>query len=219
MKDARCQVRRTRFVTTKTSADSICVCVSIMACVFVCMRGHMVCCRWVSVSREQYKRYIISLYQNRWVVVYPVYMNRNRKICDGRKLPLSACCEDPPAAVIAQCAARLSFQTVLEPMKKHPRDFFEPGRIRVRLFNDDGSAVKESVRTRLALYREISALVPSVKMEMDQQRRLQQKNAGGKGKASSAATTTSAAASGSSGGSGKSGKAGGKAKGKKKGKR
>ena len=176
---------------------------------------------WSAAADIRGTRTCVHIHQSRWVVVYPVYMNRNRKICDGRKLPLSACCEDPPAAVIAQCAARLSFQTVLEPMKKHPRDFFEPGRIRVRLFNDDGSAVKESVRTRLALYREISALVPSVKMEMDQQRRLQQKNAGGKGKASSAATATGAgaSASGAAGGSAKSGKSGGKAKGKKKGKR
>lgn len=143
---------------------------------------------------------------SRWVIVYPCYINSKLSIAEGRKLPKAQCCEDPLPAAMAQVAAKLGFQAAIEPRKTHPRDFFHPGRIRVRLFDELGAPVL-AIENRRALYREVAKLVPTVKIVQPPSQRQPAAKSGASGSGSSGASS--------------SGKAGGKGKGKgkKKGKR
>ena len=144
---------------------------------------------------------------SRWVIVYPCYINSKLSIAEGRKLPKAQCCEDPLPAAMAQVAAKLGFQAAIEPRKTHPRDFFHPGRIRVRMFDELGAPVVLAIKDRRALYREVAKLVPTVKIVQPPSQRQPAAKSGASGSGSAGASS--------------SGKAGGKGKGKgkKKGKR
>lgn len=48
---------------------------------------------------------------------------------------------------IFDCAQLLKFQTVLELDKAYCRDYWARGRIRVRLFDEDGKPVREDIPT------------------------------------------------------------------------
>ena len=165
-------------------------------------------------------------------MVYPAYINANKKLREGRKLPVSLCVADPiPAAMAACCANKLKLETVLENNKTYPRDFFNPGRIRVNLFkgkvdsgNGNEDAVMKSgeeesitsqndategeevkgVMTRTQLYKEIAAGVPEYTAMMKRQQ-MKVKNNSSNSSAASANSSISSNASNNAGQSGSSG--------------
>lgn len=49
---------------------------------------------------------------------------------------------------VFDCAALLRFQTALEINKTYCRDYLTPGRIRVKLFDDNGKPVREDIPNR-----------------------------------------------------------------------
>lgn len=46
---------------------------------------------------------------------------------------------------IFDCVCLLKLQTGLEPRKAYPRDFWQMGRIRVQLFDEEGKPVREDI--------------------------------------------------------------------------
>jgi len=75
----------------------------------------------------------------RWVCVYPTYLNGARSIAEGRRVPREACPTNPTLRDIVETAAKLGLRMVVEVNKRHPRDPFTLGRVRVELKKEDGS--------------------------------------------------------------------------------
>jgi len=85
--------------------------------------------------------------------LYPVYFDAARTRAQGRRVAGSKAVRNPLAREIADACGALGIQTVFEPGKTHPKDWCNPGRVRVKL---DGTG-KNSSSTPLLLS---SPLIP-----------------------------------------------------------
>ncbi|KAL2157817.1 hypothetical protein VTH06DRAFT_5086 [Thermothelomyces fergusii] len=65
--------------------------------------------------------------------LYPVYFDAARSRAEGRRVPRSVAVANPLAFDIVQACARLGLQTVFEAGKLHPKDWANPGRVKVDL--------------------------------------------------------------------------------------
>ncbi|KAK4155034.1 signal recognition particle, SRP19 subunit [Chaetomidium leptoderma] len=65
--------------------------------------------------------------------LYPVYFDATRTRAQGRRVPRTLAVANPLAIEIVQACANLRLQTVLEAGKLHPKDWANPGRVKVNL--------------------------------------------------------------------------------------
>ncbi|MCJ1308489.1 signal recognition particle subunit [Agyrium rufum] len=77
-----------------------------------------------TMDKEKYKN---------WQSLYPVYFDIGRSRAKGRRVGKELAVENPLAREIAQAAGRAGLQVVFEPNKTHPKDWANPGRVRVHL--------------------------------------------------------------------------------------
>ncbi len=74
---------------------------------------------------------------------------------------LISACDDPAAIEMADIASRqLNLPTMLE-NKKYPRDFWQHGRIRVKLFDVSGGPANPAVPSKKALMEALAAACPA----------------------------------------------------------
>ncbi|KAI1506105.1 signal recognition particle, SRP19 subunit [Biscogniauxia marginata] len=66
-------------------------------------------------------------------MLYPVYFDASRTRRGGRRVPSSLAVPNPLARTIAGACASLRLRPVLEAHRTHPRDWANPGRVRVQL--------------------------------------------------------------------------------------
>ncbi|KAH8766555.1 signal recognition particle, SRP19 subunit [Hyaloscypha finlandica] len=85
--------------------------------------------------------------------IYPVYFDVNRSRAEGRRVGLELAVENPMAREIVNACARLRLETLFEPSKLHPKDWANPGRVKIKL---KGGANK-SIKNKHHLYTLISA--------------------------------------------------------------
>jgi signal recognition particle subunit SRP19 len=99
-----------------------------------------------STDRERSKHY---------QCLYPIYFDKSRTRAEGRRVGSELAVENPLARELADAAATLGLDTVFEPEKTHPKDWSNPGRIRV-LLKSDGKQVARNVKNKHHLYILIS---------------------------------------------------------------
>lgn len=76
--------------------------------------------------------------------IYPVYFDRNRSRSEGRRVGIEHAVENPMARDIVDACGRLRLETLFEPAKLHPKDWSNPGRVKVRIKGSGNAAVKNS---------------------------------------------------------------------------
>ncbi|XP_047073866.1 signal recognition particle 19 kDa protein-like [Lolium rigidum] len=96
----------------------------------------------------------------KWKIIYPVYLNSKKTVAEGRRIAAAKACPDPTCIEIADSCAFLKIPRAIELDKAYPRDFFQVGRVRVQLTNEDGSPVNPAIRTKKQLMIQIAELVP-----------------------------------------------------------
>ncbi|KAH0556825.1 hypothetical protein GP486_005381 [Trichoglossum hirsutum] len=72
--------------------------------------------------------------------LYPLYFDRRRSRAQGRRVGKELAVENPLARDIVDAVQELGLNVVFEPAKMHPKDWANPGRVRV-LIKQDGKAV------------------------------------------------------------------------------
>ncbi|KAK6226146.1 signal recognition particle subunit srp19 [Colletotrichum tabaci] len=65
--------------------------------------------------------------------LYPVYFDARRTRAEGRRVPRSLAVENPIAREIVNACAALRLPTLFEPAKFHPKDWANPGRVKIRI--------------------------------------------------------------------------------------
>lgn len=65
--------------------------------------------------------------------LYPVYFDATRSRAQGRRVSSALAVRSPLAREIANACSRLRLPTLLEPDKTHPKDWANPGRVKVDL--------------------------------------------------------------------------------------
>ena len=69
--------------------------------------------------------------------IYPLYFDANRTRAQGRRVGAELAVQNPLAREIVDAVQLLGLKTVFEPGKMHPKDWANPGRVRV-LVKEDG---------------------------------------------------------------------------------
>ncbi|KAJ1984077.1 signal recognition particle subunit [Dimargaris verticillata] len=101
-----------------------------------------------------------------WVCLYPAYFDRNRSFQKGRRVSHDVAVDRPKARHIAEAVSRLHLRLLYEPEKIYPRDFLNPGRVKVELKDDNGQTISPTVSNRRALYHRVALLLPAMKEEV-----------------------------------------------------
>ncbi|KAI7866123.1 signal recognition particle, SRP19 subunit [Spinellus fusiger] len=96
-----------------------------------------------------------------WVCVYPVYIDNSKSMTDGRKISKEKAVEKPHAYHMAIAAQSMGLPVVYEG-KKHPRDWANPGRIKVQLKNKQQFFMNPHCTTRKQLYIRIASQLPAI---------------------------------------------------------
>lgn len=78
--------------------------------------------------------------------LYPVYFDKTRSRSEGRKVGTELAVENPLARDIVDAVQLLGLQLALEPEKLHPKDWANPGRVRVLLKNESGKLVNPRIK-------------------------------------------------------------------------
>lgn len=95
-----------------------------------------------STDREKSKHY---------QCLYPIYFDKSRTRAEGRRVGKELAVDSPLAREMADAAADLGLRTVFEPDKTHPKDWANPGRVRV-LLKHQGKLVDDDVKNKHHLY-------------------------------------------------------------------
>jgi len=95
----------------------------------------------------------------RWTTLYPIYIDAKRPLHKNeRRVPRSASVWWPLSADMGEACARLGFNTLHDQGKRHPKDWENPGRVKVQ-FKKDGKLVNPAVRTKKQLLLRVSAYI------------------------------------------------------------
>ncbi len=65
--------------------------------------------------------------------LYPIYFDKARSRAEGRRVSRSLAIDNPLARDIVDACAALRLRTIFEPTKTHPKDWANPGRVKVDL--------------------------------------------------------------------------------------
>lgn len=95
-----------------------------------------------------------------WISVYPIYFDAKRHYRKGcRRVSYEKSSPFPTQLWIAKAVGRLQLRYVQEPHKTHPQDWENPGRVKVHLFNEDGSAVNSRLSSKKELFDAIAEIL------------------------------------------------------------
>ncbi|GAA5852782.1 hypothetical protein JCM8547_004681 [Rhodosporidiobolus lusitaniae] len=87
-----------------------------------------------------------------WDTIYPLYVDAKRPQQDGgRRVNKQAALEWPLAEQISKACRMLGFEAVFEPTKTHPKDWENPGRIKVQFRNEEGKPKIAAIPTKRVL--------------------------------------------------------------------
>lgn len=77
-----------------------------------------------------------------WNVIYPIYFDKRRARAEGRRVSEKLAVENPLAETLMHACRELRIRTVFEANKTHPKDWANPGRVRVDLSENFGGTRK-----------------------------------------------------------------------------
>ncbi|KAK9882174.1 hypothetical protein WA026_019688 [Henosepilachna vigintioctopunctata] len=104
--------------------------------------------------------------RERWICIYPAYINSKKTIPQGRRIAKEKCVENPTHQEIRDVLDATGFKVGVE-NKLYPRErskeILYRGRIRVQLKNDDGTPVNPTLPTRESVLIHLGEMIPKLK--------------------------------------------------------
>lgn len=83
-----------------------------------------------------------------WAAIYPIYLDAKRHYKKGcRRVPYERAVLYPNSLHIANAAHSLGLEFVHQPHRTHPQDWENPGRVKVRLFDENKKPVRREIPT------------------------------------------------------------------------
>jgi signal recognition particle subunit SEC65 len=70
---------------------------------------------------------------NSWTCIYPIYLDKSKSLENGRRIPFDFSIEKPSVIYIEKVCEYLGYEYQVELSKKHPKDPFSIGRMRILL--------------------------------------------------------------------------------------
>jgi signal recognition particle subunit SRP19 len=91
----------------------------------------------------------------RWISLYPIYFDSAKTRAEGRRVGKESAVENPLARTIAAAVAEQGLNVVFEPGKIHPKDWANPGRVKIELKSEDGKLKRPHVKNSMHFGHEI----------------------------------------------------------------
>ncbi|KAK7474646.1 hypothetical protein BaRGS_00018823 [Batillaria attramentaria] len=105
--------------------------------------------------------------RERWICVYPAYINSRKSVNQGRRIPKEKAVDNPSYTEIRDvCSAAgmvLGVENKTYPRELDPRDMKMRGRIRVQLKKEDGTPMMDQFPTRQSVYLYLGETIPKLK--------------------------------------------------------
>ena len=104
----------------------------------------------------------------KWRCVYVTYFDATKSIKEGRRLPKEKCVDSPNIHLIAYAVELLKLRHVVERCRKHPRDYFGLGRLKVQMVDEQGYHMNNDVGiSKRKLFNAIAEKLPEAKIKYD----------------------------------------------------
>ncbi|NXU65111.1 SRP19 protein, partial [Horornis vulcanius] len=128
--------------------------------------------------------------KERFICIYPAYLNNKKTIAEGRRIPIDKAVENPTSTEIQDVCAAVGFNVLLEKNKMYPREWNRDvqyrGRVRIQLKQDDGNPCLPQFPTRKSVMLYAAETIPKLKTRTQKMggsdQSLQQGEGGKKGK-------------------------------------
>ncbi|XP_008832532.1 signal recognition particle 19 kDa protein [Nannospalax galili] len=105
--------------------------------------------------------------QDRFICIYPAYLNNKKTIAEGRRIPISKAVENPTATEIQDVCMAVGLNAFLEKNKMYSREWNRDvqyrGRVRVQLKQDDGSLCLVQFPSRKSVMLYAAEMIPKLK--------------------------------------------------------
>jgi signal recognition particle subunit SRP19 len=80
-----------------------------------------------------------------WQCLYPIYFDASRSRAEGRRVGKELAVANPLAREMFDAVQAMDLKVVFEPGKTHPKDWSNPGRVKV-LLKEDGKRISREVK-------------------------------------------------------------------------
>ena len=101
----------------------------------------------ISTKKEKEEEGKLTEEEKKSVKVYPIYIDKNSKYSNGRRIKKEFCVENPTIMLIERvCKEILGLKCKVE-IKSHPRDWEKRGRVIVEIKDKDKKLIKEEIKT------------------------------------------------------------------------
>ncbi|XP_029365557.1 signal recognition particle 19 kDa protein isoform X1 [Echeneis naucrates] len=104
--------------------------------------------------------------KERFICLYPVYINSKKTLAEGRRIPSEKAVENPSCTEIRDVLTAAGMNVYME-NKMHPREWNRDvqfrGRVRVQLKQEDGKLCQEKFSSRKAVMIYVAEMIPKLK--------------------------------------------------------
>lgn len=108
--------------------------------------------------------------RERWICIYPAYINSKKTIKEGRRIPKDKAVENPTYQeirdVLAAAGMKVGVENKLYP-RERSKELLYKGRIRVQLKNDDGSPLNPNFPSRDSVMLHLGLNIPKLKTRVN----------------------------------------------------
>ncbi|KAL4219497.1 signal recognition particle 19kDa [Mactra antiquata] len=108
--------------------------------------------------------------RERWICIYPAYLNSKKSVKEGRRVPKEKSVENPSCAeikdVLLAAGLMIGVENKTYCRELEHKDIKYRGRIRVQLKNDDGSLKYDKFPTRQSLLLYLGETIPKLKSRL-----------------------------------------------------
>ncbi|XP_033725814.1 signal recognition particle 19 kDa protein-like [Pecten maximus] len=105
--------------------------------------------------------------RERWICVYPAYINSRKTVKEGRILPKEMCVDNPQTLeirdVLGTCGLLIGVENKVYPRELDHRDLKTRGRIRVQLRGENGEPMIEKFPDRKSVLKYVCDMIPKLK--------------------------------------------------------
>ncbi|CAH0395095.1 unnamed protein product [Bemisia tabaci] len=104
--------------------------------------------------------------KERWIRIYPAYLNRKKTLAEGRRVPKEKAVDNPTHQEIRDVLTAAGFRVGVENKlycRERGKELNQRGCIRLQLKNDDGTPFKEELATRDSVLHHLCDMIPKLK--------------------------------------------------------
>ncbi|XP_075230537.1 signal recognition particle 19 [Lycorma delicatula] len=120
--------------------------------------------------------------RERWICIYPAYINSKKTLCQGRRIAKEKCVENPTHQeikdVLLTTGLKIGVENKLYP-RERSKEMLYRGRIRIQLKNDDGTPVNKDLPDRESIMLYLCNMIPKLKSRATKQSAGDQSTQGG----------------------------------------